>query len=92
MEGSLRKLVTRNSWSDRIDVEDETVDSVIRVFGEEENRMNSRDLQRGTVVEREWRVSGIMASFREQRLLLSAKWWEERVKGEQLRNAASHHN
>ena len=30
MEGSLRKLVTRNSWSDRIDVEDETVDSVIR--------------------------------------------------------------
>ena len=32
LEGSLRKLVTRNSWSDRIDVEDETVDSVIRVF------------------------------------------------------------
>ena len=30
MEGSLRKLVTRNSWSDRIDVEDETVDSIIR--------------------------------------------------------------
>ena len=36
MEGSLRKLVTRNSWSDRIDVEDETVDSVIWVLGKGE--------------------------------------------------------